>query len=248
MNKLPLLLLALMALTINTQAQTSKDETSSKESSTRSSRKSSRKQNKQYPKLLTSVLTLSAMSDIHNENDVDLVIQNPKVGLDLSYTKQVIGKVFSKGLSLGWQPIETTNSAIDIDGETGVLKATNQMVHAHYTLRVSPLKNTGFQPYVEGIVGTKGAILSSSFEYDDPLQEDVNDIQYFKYTWNLGYAGGVRFRATNLIYLDVRYARIRSGSLERISNMVIDNNVITYETDEWEVPIGYLRAGISFSF
>ena len=247
MNKIPLLLLALMALTINTQAQTSKKNTSSKESSTRSSRKSSSKQNKQYPKLLTSVLTISAMSDIHNENEVDLVMQNPKVGLDLSYTKQVIGKVFSKGLSLGWQPIETT-SDVNIQGETGVLKATNQMVHAHYTIRVSPLKNTWFQPYVEGIVGAKGAVLSSSFEYDDPQQEDVNDIQYFKYTWNFGYAGGLRFRATNLIYLDVRYARIRSGSLERITNMVIDNNVITYETEEWEVPIGYLRAGISFSF
>ena len=247
MNKIPLLLLALMALTINTQAQTSKKNTSSKESSTRSSRKSSSKQNKQYPKLLTSVLTISAMSDIHNENEVDLVIQNPKVGLDLSYTKQVIGKVFSKGLSLGWQPIETT-SDVNIQGETGVLKATNQMVHAHYTIRVSPLKNTWFQPYVEGIVGAKGAVLSSSFEYDDPQQEDVNDIQYFKYTWNFGYAGGLRFRATNLIYLDVRYARIRSGSLERVTDMVIDNNVITYETDEWEVPIGYLRAGISFSF
>jgi hypothetical protein len=247
MNKIPLLLLALMALTINTQAQTSKKNTSSKESSTRSSRKSSSKQNKQYPKLLTSVLTISAMSDIHNENEVDLVIQNPKVGLDLSYTKQVIGKVFSKGLSLGWQPIETT-SDVNIQGETGVLKATNQMVHAHYTIRVSPLKNTWFQPYVEGIVGAKGAVLSSSFEYDDPQQEDVNDIQYFKYTWNFGYAGGLRFRATNLIYLDVRYARIRSGSLERVTDMVIDNNVITYETEEWEVPIGYLRAGISFSF
>jgi len=247
MNKIPLLLLALMALTINTQAQTSKKNTSSKESSTRSSRKSSSKQNKQYPKLLTSVLTISAMSDIHNENEVDLVMQNPKVGLDLSYTKQVIGKVFSKGLSLGWQPIETT-SDVNIQGETGVLKATNQMVHAHYTIRVSPLKNTWFQPYVEGIVGAKGAVLSSSFEYDDPQQEDVNDIQYFKYTWNFGYAGGLRFRATNLIYLDVRYARIRSGSLERVTDMVIDNNVITYETEEWEVPIGYLRAGISFSF
>jgi hypothetical protein len=247
MNKIPLLLLALMALTINTQAQTSKKNTSSKESSTRSSRKSSSKQNKQYPKLLTSVLTISAMSDIHNENEVDLVMQNPKVGLDLSYTKQVIGKVFSKGLSLGWQPIETT-SDVNIQGETGVLKATNQMVHAHYTIRVSPLKNTWFQPYVEGIVGAKGAVLSSSFEYDDPQQEDVNDIQYFKYTWNFGYAGGLRFRATNLIYLDVRYARIRSGSLERVTDMVIDNNVITYKTDEWEVPIGYLRAGISFSF
>ena len=247
MNKIPLLLLALMALTINTQAQTSKKDTSSKESSTRSSRKSSSKQNKQYPKLLTSVLTISAMSDIHNENEVDLVIQNPKVGLDLSYTKQVIGKVFSKGLSLGWQPIETT-SDVNIQGETGVLKATNQMVHAHYTIRVSPLKNTWFQPYVEGIVGAKGAVLSSSFEYDDPQQEDVNDIQYFKYTWNFGYAGGLRFRATNLIYVDLRYARIRSGSIERITDMVIDNNVITYETDEWEVPTGYLRAGISFSF
>ena len=106
-----------------------------------------------------------------------------------------------------------------------------------------------FQPYLEGIVGAKGVALSSSYDYDDPQVKDVNDIPYLSATLNYGYAGGLRLRATELIYLDVRYARIQSGDLKRISEIDIgENGELSYSTDEWKAPVGYLRAGISLTF
>ena len=123
------------------------------------------------------------------------------------------------------------------------------MIHAHYTVTLSPFKQKRFQPYLEGIFGAKGVALSSSYDYDDPQVKDVNDIPYLSATLNYGYAGGLRLRATELIYLDVRYARIQSGDLKRISEIDIDENgELSYSTDEWKAPVGYLRAGISLTF
>ncbi|MEZ7816983.1 MAG: hypothetical protein QMB07_02455, partial [Flavobacteriales bacterium] len=60
---------------------------------------------------------------------------------------------------------------------------------------------------------------------------------------------GFRLRATELIYLDVRYARVQSGELKRIEEIDVDSNGdLSYSTGEWKAPIGYLRAGISLSF
>ena len=242
MKKLPLLLFALIALTFNTQAQSSSEQ-SSKDS------KSSKNKEEKDQKEVTRIFTFTAMTDIHNEEDFDIVLDNPQLGFDFSYNKQVKGKLFSRGLSLGWQPISTTNDRMEIQGDSATFKAVNQMVHAHYTLRVTPFKNSGIQPYLEGILGAKGAAITYSLDYDSDGQNDVNDIPYFAATWNYGYAGGIRLRATDFIYVDVRYARIQSGELKRITNHSIDNEgVLSYQTDSWKVPQGYLRAGITFSF
>jgi hypothetical protein len=242
MKKLPLLLFALIALTFSTQAQSSSEQ-SSKDS------KSSKSKKEKNQKEVTRIFTFAAMTDIHNEENFDIVLDNPELGFDFSYIKQVKGKLFSRGLSLGWQPIATTDESVTIQGLSGTLKATNQMVHAHYTLRVSPFKNSGIQPYLEGIVGAKGAAITSSLDYELDEHDDVNEIPYFAFAWNYGYAGGIRLKATNFIYVDVRYARIQSGELKRIINIDIDNEgVLSYETDAWKVPQGYLRAGITFSF
>ncbi|MAU76398.1 MAG: hypothetical protein CL831_05935 [Crocinitomicaceae bacterium] len=189
------------------------------------------------------------MSDVHNEDNFGLLLDSPQLGFDLSYRKQDQTKLLSNGISLGWQPIATADNEIETSGQEGELKAVNQMIHAHYTVTLSPFKQKRFQPYLEGIVGAKGVALSSSYDYDDPQLKDVNDIPYFSATLNYGYAGGFRLRATELIYLDVRYARIQSGNLKRISDIDIDENgELSYSTDEWKAPIGYLRAGISLSF
>jgi len=246
MKKLPLLLFALIALTLNTQAQSSSDKSSE---DSKSSSKSSKSKKEKDQKEVTRIFTFSAMTDIHNEDDFDIILDGPELGFDFSYNKQVKGKLLSRGLSLGWQPIATTDEIVNVQGQSGTLKATNQMVHAHYTLRVTPFKNSGIQPYLEGIVGAKGAAITSSLDYDSDEQSDVNDIPYFAATWNYGYAGGIRLRATDFIYVDVRYARIQSGELKRIINIDIDNDgVLSYETDTWKIPVGYLRAGITFSF
>jgi hypothetical protein len=138
---------------------------------------------------------------------------------------------------------------MEIQGDSATFKAINQMIHAHYTLRVTPFKNSGIQPYLEGIVGAKGADITYSLDYDLDEHDDVSDLPYFAATWNYGYAGGIRLRATDFIYVDVRYARIQSGELKRITVIDVDDDGgVNYETDVWKVPKGYLRAGITFSF
>ena len=189
------------------------------------------------------------MSDVHNEEDFELLLESPQLGFELSYSKQTKGKLLSNGISLGWQPIATADNEIETPGQEGTLKAVNQMIHAHYTVTVSPFKQKRFQPYIEGIVGAKGVALSSSYDYDNPAQTDVNDIPYFSAALNYGYAGGFRLRATELIYFDVRYARIQSGELKRIVEIDVDSNgELSYSTGDWKAPVGYLRAGISLSF
>ncbi|MDE0918112.1 MAG: hypothetical protein OSA04_07360 [Flavobacteriales bacterium] len=238
MKKSLLLLFALMALTFVTQAQTSNKKSDSSKSKT-----------EKVHKAVQHIITFSAMSDVHNENNFELLLDSPQFGLDFSYRKQDHTKLFSNGISLGWQPIATADNEIETPGYEGTLKAVNQMIHAHYTVTVSPFKQKRFQPYIEGIVGAKGVALSSSYDYDDPQQADVNDIPYFSATLNYGYAGGFRLGVTELIYLDVRYARIQSGDLKRITEIDVDTNgELSYSTDEWKAPVGYLRAGISLTF
>ena len=238
MKKSPLLLFALIALTFSMQAQTSNKKSSS-----------SKRNNEKVHKDAQHVITFSLMSDVHNEEDFELLLESPQLGFELSYSKQTKGKLLSNGISLGWQPIATADNEIETPGQEGTLKAVNQMIHAHYTVTVSPFKQKRFQPYIEGIVGAKGVALSSSYDYDNPAQTDVNDIPYFSAALNYGYAGGFRLRATELIYFDVRYARIQSGELKRIVEIDVDSNgELSYSTGDWKAPVGYLRAGISLSF
>jgi hypothetical protein len=230
MKKSPLLIFALIALTFSMQAQPSNKKSSS------------------IYKDAKHIITLSLMSDVYNENNLGVLLENPQLGFDLSYRKQT-GKLLSHGISLGWQPIATADTVFTTPGEEGTLKAAHQMIHTHYTVTVSPFKQKRFQPYIEGIFGVKGVALSSSYDYDDPAQTDVNEIPYFSATLNYGYAGGFRLRASELIYLDVRYARVESGELKRIEGIDVDSNgELSFTTGPWKAPVGYFRAGVSLSF
>ena len=237
MKKSPLLLFALIALTFSMQAQTSNNKSSS-----------SKSKNEKIHKDAKHIITFSLMSDVHNEEDFELLLESPQLGFELSYSKQTKGKLLSNGISLGWQPIATADLEIETPEQEGTLKAANQMIHAHYTVTVSPFKQKRFQPYIEGIFGIKGVALSSSYDYDNPEQIDVNEIPYFSATLNVGYAGGLRVRATELIYLDVRYARVQSGNLKRIVDIDFVGEELSFTTGPWKAPVGYFRAGISLSF
>ena len=241
MKKSPLLLFTMIALTFSMQAQTSNN--------TSSSSKNKKEKKVKVHKDAQHILTFSLMSDVYNENNLGVLLENPQLGFELSYSKQTKGKLLSNGISLGWQPIATADLEIETPEQEGTLKAANQMIHAHYTVTVSPFKQKRFQPYIEGIVGAKGVALSASYDYDNPEQTDVNEIPYFSAALNVGYAGGLRVRATKLIYFDLRYARVQSCELKRIEGIEVDSNgELTFTTNYWKVPVGYLRAGISLSF
>jgi hypothetical protein len=207
-------------------------------------------QNEQASRQVTRTFGLAIKTDIHNEQDIQNDLQYPQMGFDLTYNKKEKGKLLEKGLSLGWQPLNTTHHdvLIPITGQAALLQATNQMVHGHITLRTTALKNHPFQPYVEGIGGLKGALLTSTLS--SPMDEDIDngyEVHYFATTWNLGVAVGFRWEVLEKVGVDLRYARISSGDLQRVSDVYLAETGLEYETDNWKVPVGYLRLGISVS-
>jgi hypothetical protein len=194
----------------------------------------------------TRTVGLSLMTDIHSEQDFESTMNDPQWGFDFFYNRKKKGRALEHGFSLGWQPIETTDSPDTLsNGTTGHLRATNQMVHSHVTTRVTMLKDKPLKPYVEGIAGFKGAALTSFFnEVDTEFSE--RELQKLMLTYNLGYAIGFRWKFTDRLAADVRYARITSGDLQRVVDVEIDSeNNLTYSTDAWKVPIGYFRIGVS---
>lgn len=197
-------------------------------------------------KNVTRVITLDLMKDVHTEQNV-LFTQESQLGFDLSYNKIEKGKFFEKGFSLGWQPIEIIRTEeFPVDGFSFV--ATNQMFHAHGTLRKTLLKKKPFQPYAEGIAGFKGAALTATQTTADEVT--TTDMPHFDTTWEMGYAFGFRWEFLDHLGVDMRYARVSTGELSRINQMVINEETseVEFTTDDWKAPLGYFRMGLSLDF
>ena len=64
----------------------------------------------------------------------------------------------------------------------------------------------------------------------------------------MGYAAGARFKMTDHMYIDVRYARVMTGFLEKIVDVELVDNELTYATTIWEAPVGYFRIGLQAYF
>ena len=127
------------------------------------------------------LIGLGVVSEVHYENDIDGILEFPNVGFDLYVSRKKEGNIIEPGLSLGWQPIGTTQEEftnISIDGDTtsGMLRASNQMVHVYYTPRLTLLKNVPASIFIECIVGMKGALLTyQRFDQEDKLvEQDVH--------------------------------------------------------------------------
>ena len=197
------------------------------------------------------LIGLGVVSEVHYENDIDGILEFPNVGFDLYVSSKKEGDIIEPGLSLGWQPIGTTQEEYTVisngDTTSGMLRASNQMVHVYYTPRVTILKNMPASIYIEGIVGMKGALLTyQRFDDEDELIEQ--DVHGFYGTWNLGYSLGLRWKIINKVALDIRYARVSSGDLERIDSFNSQGGHLNYTTTAWDAPVGYLRAGLNFIF
>ena len=174
---------------------------------------------------------------------------DPNKGFEINYTKQKMSRILSKGISVGLQPVSTSQHYVSLIDTLGVLKVRDQIIHGHINLRFSPLKFKSIQPYIDLIVGAQGSLLTSKFT--DLLQENERSREnvYFDKTWSYGYSAGVRIKVVSHCFLDLRYARVAYGDLESIDDLTIDyNGVITYTTSDWEAPPGYLRLGVSFSY
>jgi hypothetical protein len=245
MKKFLLILFAFSALSV--QAQNLTDSLSEKSLKKEKSLKGE-KQSVQL-KRVTRVLTLATFSDVFEAGDFDGFIENHKLGFEINYTKQKMSKILSKGISAGIRPVSTIEENVSLLNSPGVLKVKDQIVHAHITLRFSPLKFSAIQPYVEIIGGAQGILLTS--EHIDLLQENatVKEVVYFDRAWSYGYSAGVRAKLAPHFFLDLRYARVLYRELGKITEVNIeDDGEISYSIETWIAPPGYLRAGVSFSY
>tara|TARA_B100000683_G_C12482894_1_gene552019 strand:+ start:1278 stop:2021 length:744 start_codon:yes stop_codon:yes gene_type:complete len=188
---------------------------------------------------------LSTVSEVYNEEEIEGLLGFPDIGFDLYFSRKRPGRVIERGLSIGWQPIGTIDTLVAIDSMPTAhsLRSLNQMIHLHYTPRITIFRNAKVPIYAEGIVGIKAAALTYQVldENNAVLHQDV---EKFIPTWNLGYAAGARFKMTDHMYIDIRYARVTTGFLEKIDDVELVDNQLSYSTSIWEAPVGYLRIGL----
>jgi len=242
------LLLAVYCLGIGAFAQTETE----KESETKSSSKSL--ENKNY----WLIVGLGSISEVDYET-VEGILEFPEKGLDLYFSRKRPGKVIERGFSLGWQPIGTTNSEHSyitndsisgtIDTLSGFLRASNQMIHAYYTPRVTVFKYKKVSLYAEGIAGMKGnALTYRLFDGDEEDNGALVDqgVHELKMTWNVGYSVGARLNVHEKFSIDLRYARVTSGDLYKIDSYSIENDVVN--TSLWDAPVGYFRVGLNYIY
>lgn len=193
-------------------------------------------------KNVTRVITLDFMKDVYTEQNV-LFTQQSAIGLDFNYNKIERGKIFEKGFSVGWQPIDIIRTDTVPMSESSFV-ATNQMFHLHGTLRKTILKKKPFQPYVEVLAGFKGVALTATEE--TPGGVTTTEMPHFESTTEIGYAVGFRWEFLDHLAVDMRYARVSTGNLKRIDSFYFDDqNELQFTTDDWKAPLGYFRMGLS---
>ena len=132
---------------------------------------------------------------------------------------------------------------------SGFLRASNQMIHAYYTPRVTLFKQKSAKLYVEGIAGMKGNALTYRLfdgDADDNGELVEQDVLELRMTWNAGLAIGTRMDINENFALDLRYARVYSGALNKIDSYSIEDDVVY--TSDWKAPVGYFRIGLNYVY
>lgn len=249
MFKNSILLLAVYCMGISAVAQIENENKSEDKSSNKS-----QLENKNY----WLIVGLGLLSEVDYET-VEGILEFPEYGLDLYFSRKRPGRVIERGFSLGWQPIGTTSSEhtnISTDTISGItdtlsgfLRASNQMIHAFFTPRITVLKNNKISIYAEGIAGMKGnALTYRLFNGDEEDNGDLieQDVHELKMTWNLGYSFGARLNIHEKISIDLRYARVTSGDLYKIDSYSISDGIVN--TSLWDAPLGYFRVGLNYIY
>ena len=152
------------------------------------------------------------ISDVPGDN-LESVLDEPSYGFALTYMKHDRKGIFDGGLDLGFQPIGgfDTTVVVDDNGEEkmGTLTVRNQLVHAHYLLRLTLFQNGKIQPFGEGFAGMRGSLLGARLVLDDTDdRKPVNDVPFFSANFSYGFALGARVQMGKRSFLTARYAEM----------------------------------------
>jgi hypothetical protein len=166
------------------------------------------------------------------------------------------------GFDIGFQPMggfDTTAFVVQ-DGKApleGQLRVRNQLVHAHYLLRITLFHRAKIQPFAEGFVGARGSLLGARFtaQGSDDFTP-VNDVPFFSANFSYGYALGARVQMGERTFLTARYGEMRhldGGNVVQVADsdrltIGSDGTVTSNATTGVTLPPYSVRVGLAMNF
>ena len=193
--------------------------------------------------------------------DIETVLDEPSYGFALTYMKHDRKGIFDGGLDLGFQPIGGFDTTVVVDDngaeKMGTLTVRNQLVHAHYLLRLTLFQNGKIQPFGEGFAGMRGSLLGARLVLDDTDdRKPVNDVPFFSANFSYGFALGARVKLGKRSCLTARYAEmfnLEDGNIVEVADaggLTVDENgaVTSTSTTSLELPPYSVRVGLAVNF
>lgn len=193
--------------------------------------------------------------------DIETVLDEPSYGFALTYMKHDRKGIFDGGLDLGFQPIGGFDTTVFVDDngteKMGTLTVRNQLVHAHYLLRLTLFQNGKIQPFGEGFAGMRGSLLGARLVLDDTDdRKPVNDVPFFSANFSYGFALGARVQVGKRSFLTARYAEmfhLEDGNIVEVADaggLAVDDNgaVTSTSTTSLELPPYSVRVGLAINF
>lgn len=185
----------------------------------------------------------------------DVTLEGVNWGLGLQWRRKETGALLGGGMDLAYQPLGRFVQDVTVlqdDGAVvpGTLKLQNQNVTAHYVLRLAPFKGM-IQPFAEGLVGGRGALLTSNLEVTGGQRFEHFDDASWGVTYQYGWGGGIRFKLGEKARFTLRYVDLRSGKLVQVDETTLSigaDGALAFETKETELPTRSLQVGFGWDF
>jgi len=185
----------------------------------------------------------------------DVTLEGVNWGVGLQWRIKEIGSLLGGGMDLAYQPLGRFVQDVQVlqeDGNKvpGTLKLQNQNVSFHYVLRLAPFKGM-IQPFAEGLVGGRGALLTTNLEVEGGQRFEHFDDASWGVTYQFGWGGGVRFKLGEKARLTLRYADLRGGELVQVDETTLaigSDGSLAFETKETELPTRSLQVGFGWDF
>jgi len=195
-------------------------------------------------------------------DEVESVLDDQSFGFALTYMNHDRHGLLDGGFDIGFQPMggfDTTAVVMQDDGTTleGQLRVRNQLVHAHYLLRLTLFQRGKIQPFAEGFVGARGSLLGARFTAQGSDEfTPVNDVPFFSANFSYGYALGARIQMSERKFLTARYGEMHhldGGNVVQVAdadqlNIGPDGTVTSNATAGVTLPPYTVRVGLALNF
>jgi opacity protein-like surface antigen len=159
------------------------------------------------------------------------------------------------GFDFGYASMGSNNQTVEIQDENlditeGNMKIKNNICSYHANARFKPWD--GFvAPYIEGLAGLRSFSTKTKIEVDGLTEPNSTERNSQGITFSYGWAAGLMFNVSKLIYLEGRFEKLRGSNVEYVDQsgvQVNDNGNFTYETKKSNTKVANIYLGIGFRF